>query len=419
MKLGRIAAALAAIVLAANLRAVPLDAQMAAPPETDKTVAAGNAFGFRLLHTLLGEGDKDNIVISPLSVSLALAIVFNGAGGTTRDAMAQTLGIAALDDKQVNAASRQLLEFLAKADPAVQLQIANALWVKAGFDLNSGFVERTRDYYEATAQSLDFSGNPAGSIKSINDWVSDHTHGKIPTILDKVSRQTRLVVTDAVYFKGPWSRPFDTKMTTTRAFHLTDGSRVMTPMMDQVGRYPYLETPDLQAIRLPYGNRRFEMYIFLPRKSPERSGHAGSIAHFVRSLNENTWNDWTTRMSGANRGRIVLPRFELNYSRNLSDALKSMGMAVAFDPGRADLSHIPAAPAPLWIDFVQHKTYFKVDEQGTEAAATTAVGVVSSAVMAGPPPFEMVVDHPFFCAIAEHDSGAILFAGMITNPAVH
>lgn len=418
MKNSWIIAALVAIALSTAGLVIAASAEMpqsSAP--TEKVVAAGNDFGFRLLHSLIAAGDEDNIVVSPLSVSIALAMVFNGAGGSTKEAMARTLGVAALDEGQVNGANHQLLETLQKADPAVQLQIANALWVKAGFALSASFVDQTRDYYDATAQSLDFYGDPESAVKAINAWVDHNTHGKIPTIVDNLSRQTRLVLTDAVYFKGRWSRPFEAKATQTRSFHLRSGASVMTPMMVQGGKYPYLETPDFQAIRLTYGSGRFAMYIFLPRESPAASKRGSAMSRFLKSLDEAHWNDWINRMSSGSEGSIVLPKFELRYSKGLKDALTSLGMGVAFDPDRADLSQIPAKPIRLWIDFVQHKTYIKVDEEGTEAAAVTAVGVVASAIVARPRPFEMIVDHPFFCAITERDSGAILFAGLITNPA--
>lgn len=409
--------ALAAIALSLACFTAASTETPESPGSSDKVVAAGNDFGFRLLYTLIAAGDEDNIIVSPLSVSIALAMVLNGAGGSTREAMARTLGIASLDEGQVNSANHQLLDTLRKADPAVQLKIANALWVKTGFALSTSFVDQTRDYYDASAQSLDFYGDPAAAVKTINAWADRNTLGKIPTIVDRLSRQTHLVLTDAVYFKGRWSRPFDQKATQSRPFYLRDGASVMTPMMTQKGEYPYLETPDFQAIRLTYGGGRFAMYIFLPRESPGASKHGSAISRFLKSLDQAHWNDWTSRMRGGSEGLIVLPRFELRYSKGLKDTLTSMGMGVAFDPQRADLSRIPAEPIKLWIDFVQHKTYLKVDEEGTEAAAVTAVGVVASAVVAKPKPFEMIVDHPFFCAITERDSRAMLFAGVITNPA--
>ena len=416
MKLATITAALALMLFAPAFDAVCVSAQVAATPAaTGKLVTANNDFGFRLLHSLLAQGDEDNVVISPLSVSLALGIVFNGAGGVTRDAMAHTLGISSLSDQQVNGESHQLLDSLAKADPAVQLQIANALWVRSGFALNPEFVERTREYFDATVRALDFAGDPQASVKIINDWASDHTHGKIPGIIDRLNPQTRLVVTDAVYFKGSWTHLFDKKLTRPRAFYLPGGTTVTTPMMEQSGRYPYFETPDFQAVRLAYGHGHFDVYLFLPRKSPSAQGHG--LSHFLASLDETNWNEWTNRMSGSNEGKIVLPKFELNYSRRLNQQLESMGMGVAFDPDHADLARIAAQSAKLWIDFVQHKTYIKVDEQGTEAAAVTAVGIGLMAVMSDSRPFEMIVDHPFFFAITEHDSGSILFTGIVTNPA--
>jgi serine protease inhibitor len=383
---------------------------------TYKVVAAGNDFGFRLLRQLITSGDSDNVIISPLSVSLALAMVYNGAGGSTREAMARTLEIAAIGDDLVNSASHQLLGSLRKADRAVQLQIANALWVESGFALSPTFVDHTQNFYDATARSLDFSGDPATAAAVINAWVNRNTRGKIPTIIDKLSQQTRLVLTDAVYFKGRWSQPFHQKATATRAFYLRSGGSVMIPMMLQSGDYGYLETPDFQAIRLPYGKDRFDMYVFLPRKSRAIANYGAAASGFLKSLDQTQWSAWVSGMSSSREGTIVLPKFELRYAVGLNDALKSMGMGVAFDPAHADLSRITGRPAQLWIDFVRHKTYLKVDEEGTEAAAATAVGVVGAAVMARPHPFEMIVDHPFFCAIAERDSGAVLFAGIIANP---
>jgi serine protease inhibitor len=238
-------------------------------------------------------------------------------------------------------------------------------------------------------------------------WVNEKTHAKIPRILNDVSPATVVVLTDAVYFKGRWSAPFDPKKTESRVFHLQTGATVNAPMMTQSGEYPYFENKDFQAIRLPYGNDRFAMYIFLPRKP-------GGLPGLLRALDQPHWNQWTGQL-GRRKGRIVLPKFESMYSQRLDHALKSMGMEIAFQHD-ADFSRIHPPPPLLQISEVEHKTYVKVDEEGTEAAAATSVGIVAMAIVASPPPFEMVVDHPFFCAIAERESRALLFAGVVTDP---
>ena len=396
--------------LTAMLFALPwrtANAQPGATPPTEMASAI-NDFGLRLLRTLT-DGSDANVMVSPLSVSLALAMTYNGAAGTTRTAMAETLGITAISVEQFNRSNRSLLEGIQKADPAVQIEIANALWLQSGFPIDPGFMRLSHDFFDAAPESLDFAGNPQQAARHINDWVKQRTQGKIPEIIKDLSRSTVLVLTDAVYFKGRWTVPFDQKETKPRSFHLPGGRSVTVPMMAQRGEYRYLDTDSFQAIRLPYGHDQFAMYIFLPRQS-------SGLADLLRSFDQQHWNQWLTELH-TDKGQIALPRFELTYGRKLNDALTAMGMGVAFGP-EADFSRIHPPPGRLRINDVEHKTYIKVDEEGTEAAAATSVGIVALSVRAMPP-FEMIVDHPFFCAIVEQHSGAMLFAGVVTNPIQH
>ncbi len=380
-----------------------------AQPPTAGIDTAINDFGFRLLSALAPASER-NTIISPLSVSLALAIAYNGAVGETKDAMARTLTLGPLREAELNRGSRELLMTLERADPAVQMEIANALWAQSGFSINPGFIRLSKSFYKATVDHVDFAHDPQRAADTINAWVDRKTHGKIPTIIRSPERTARLVITDAVYFKGRWTSPFDQKATATKPFYLQEGGSVPVPLMAQSGKYPYFETDHFQAIRLPYGNRRFAMYIFLPR------GKDGLPA-LMGSLDGAHWRQWTAKLV-ERKGSISLPRLRLTYARSLNDALKSMGMAPAFDSTRADLSLIHPPPPPLFIQDVQHKTFIELDEEGTRAAAASSVQMgVTMALTKEPPPFEMVVDHPFFCAIAEQQSGTLLFAGIVTNPA--
>jgi serine protease inhibitor len=375
------------------------------PTSSAEVAPAINDFGLRLLRTLT-DGSGANMIVSPLSVSLALAMTYNGASGTTRTAIAETLGVAAISAEQFNRSNRSLLDRLQKADPAVQIEIANALWLQLGFPIDPGFLRLNHDFFDAAPESLDFAGNPQQAASHINDWVKQRTQGKIPEIIKDLSRSTVLVLTNAMYFKGRWTVPFVQKATKPRSFHLP-GDRVVTvPMMAQRGEYHYLETDSFQAIRIPYGHDQFAMYIFLPRRST-------GLPDLLHSLDQQHWNQWLPKLL-THKGQIVLPRFELTYGRKLNDALTAMGMRVAFGQ-EADFSRIHPPPGWLRINDVEHKTYMKVDEEGTEAAAATSVGIVARAVI-NAPPFEMIVDHPFFCAIVEQHSGAMLFAGVVTNP---
>jgi serine protease inhibitor len=359
-----------------------------APPAStpvDKVAAAANDFGFRLLHALLNASKDGNLVISPLSVSLALGVAYNGAGGGTRTAMARTLGGSAFRDDDMNTGNRDLLETLRKADPAVQLDIANALWLPAGSGFKPAFIKLSHDFYQAEAETLNFHGDPDGAARTIN------------------------------VFKGKWTAPFDKKKTNPRRFFLQGGGSVMTPMMTQAGGYAYFETDTFQAIQLTYGNGLFVMYVFLPRKRAGLSD-ADDLSTFLRPLDEKHWTEWNHKFVYFVKGTIILPKFEVKYRKRLNDALESLCMGAAFDPSEADFSQIPVTPAQLWIDAVEHKTYVKVDEEGTEAAAATGVDLLTLGSFRKPLPFQMIVDHPFFCAIAERGTGALLFAGVITDP---
>jgi len=374
-------------------------------------VAASNGFGFRLLQSLKA-GQAGNIIVSPVSLAMALAMTQNGAAGGTRAAIAKTLGVAAMSASEMNRANRQLLQLLGHADPSVQLDIANALWLQSGFAIEPDFVRVNRESYDAEVRNVDFQGHPDAAAQDVNDWTTLRTHRRIAKIIEPDSR-LRFVVTDAVYFKGRWTEPFDKKETRPRRFYPLNRGPADIAMMRQTGEYHYFADVELQAIRLSYGNSRFVMYIFLPRPP------LGRLARFVERLTTQRWSDWTTKLAASEeqRGEIVLPRFERRWGQKLNDELIRMGMGIAFG-SEADFSRAHQPPPPLQLSFVIQKTFMKVDEEGTEATAASAVGAVATS-MAAPrgEPFEMIVDHPFFCAVTEQQTGAVLFAGAITNPA--
>jgi serine protease inhibitor len=373
---------------------------------TAAVAVADNDFGFRLLRTLNANGTATNLIVSPISVSQALTMTYNGARGSTRTAMARTLGIGAMNDAQLNASNRQLLEALHKADPDARLEIANALWLRESLAINPEFVALNKDYYGADVRSVDFAGDPQRATEIINAWVSRNTQGKIPSIVGRLETDTALVLTDAVYFKGGWSEVFDPQESKPRTFFGPDGKSATAPMMEQDGFYSYLETNDFQGIRLAYGNGQFAMYVFLPRAK-------NGLAKLLKSLDESHWAKWTKKFASSN-GTIVLPKFEVRYGEKLNAVLEAMAMGVAFDK-EADFSGITRSP--IYISDVEHKTYVKVDEKGTEAAAATAVVTrFMSAIVGTGKPFRMIVDHPFAFAIAERGTGAILFVGTVVDP---
>ncbi|MGH7916625.1 MAG: serpin family protein [Candidatus Binataceae bacterium] len=420
------AVTLTCLLASIGLVALAITAPVARAADVSSTDASGlaksdNGFGFRLLGALLGDQTTGNVIISPFSVAQALTMTYNGARGTTETAMARTLGLESQRHgrsagaqgtghrESLSVANRQLLDELKRADPKVQLAIANALWIKKTFAIRPAFVRENQEFYDATVQKLDFASDPGPAAEIINTWVNRNTHGKIPTIVEGLHRDTTLVLTDAVYFKGRWSDQFNPRVTAPRPFHLAGGKTESIPMMARTSSYLYLENQELQAIRLPYGNGRLAMYVLLPRK-------ADGVAELAQSLDENKWDRLINSLD-EDEGTIILPKFELKYGELLNGALKAIGMGVAFEPGKADFSGI-SADRRVYISDVQHKTYVKVDEEGTEAAAATSVTARATAmVRPAKPPFKMIVDHPFCFVIAERDTGAILFVGVVHNPA--
>jgi serpin B len=370
--------------------------------------SATDDFGFRLLKAL-AKDPKQNTIISPLGIAMAFAMAYNGAAGATKKEMAKTLGLGALSDDDINRSNHYLMHPPAKADPAEQPEIANALWVQKDFPINPDFRSVCESFYDASVASLNFVGDPKGAAAEINSWVDKNTHHRIPVIVGEIQPDTRLILTDAVYFKATWSFPFRKAETQPRPFHLMNGDSSQAAMMDQSEKFSYLENQNFQAIRLPYGNEgRFAMYVFLPRK-------VAGLPDFLRSLDESHLTRWQSQFD-ENRGEIALPKFETTYSEQLNDTLKAMGMRLAFDDRKADFSRIPLHPTPatpLFISDVEHKTWMKVDEEGTEAISISGFkGTLSRTSH----PFVMIVDHPFFFAITEQQSGALLFAGVVMDP---
>jgi serine protease inhibitor len=378
------------------------------PTITRRVSSAMDDFGFRLLKAL-AKDTKRNTIISPFGVATAFAMAYNGAAGATKREMAKTLDLGSLSDDDINRANHSLMHSLGAADPEVQPEIANAVWVQKDYPLNPNFRTVCESFYEARASNLDFAGDPKGAEAEINSWVDKYTHHRIPVLAKEVDSHTRLILTDAVHFKGAWSSKFKKEDTRTRPFHLLGGGSRDTAMMEQTADFLYLENKDFQAIRLPYGNERYAMYVYLPR---EMAG----LTIFLRLLDEKHWKQWTEQFASRTT-KIVLPKFETAYGQQLNNVLKEMGMRSAFEPMAADFSWIPLNPTPanaLYISDVEHKTWVKVDEEGTEAAAATSIQAELLALIGTSN--VMTVDHPFFFAITEEQSGALLFAGVVMDP---
>lgn len=372
----------------------------------ERLVKANTDFGFDLFAELARrEGDKD-LFVSPLSVAMALAMTYNGASGQTRDAMAEVLGLEQLSLEEVNQANAALRQSLQGLGTGVELSIANSLWARQGVDFKEDFLERNRQHYGAEVASLDFNSPDAPG--TINQWVDRNTRGKIKQIVDQIDPDTVMFLINAIYFNGKWSQSFDKAMTRDRPFHLPDGSEKQHPMMSRSGKYPYLKGEGFQAVSLPYGDGRTSMYVFLPDE-------ASSLDEFLQGLDAESWANWMSRFKQT-EGDVVIPRFKSEYEVSLNDALKALGLEVAFDPDRANFEGMRAIPPRLYIQQVKHKAVVDVNEEGTEAAGVTSVIVGITSAQQPQERFSFVADRPFFFAIRDNQTGSVLFMGTVVDP---
>ncbi|HVZ37654.1 MAG TPA: serpin family protein [Candidatus Kapabacteria bacterium] len=372
-------------------------------------VAADNGFGMMLLTRLHEAQPAENVVISPVSISMALGMTLNGARSETYDSMRATLGFAGLTQEEINTSYGSLMQLVTHLDSKVEVTVANSVWYDTRqLAVDTTFSRTLATYFNADTRGLDFSSPTA--VPAINGWVSANTKGKIPEIVTPpIDPSMVMFLIDALYFKGGWRAKFDPALTHDGTFTLADGSTVPCRMMSRSGGYRrrYGALNGITVVDLPYGNGRYSMTIVLPPSTQQLSG-------VIASLTPAVWSSWVDSLRDVgHEDEIELPKFTLRYDRKLNDALTSLGMGIAFSD-RADLSGIRAGHEPnnLTISEVRHKVYIDVDEEGTEAAAATSVGISTTSV-----PAPIRVNRPFILAIREQTTGAILFLGTVMNPA--
>lgn len=368
-----------------------------------KMVTADNQFGLELFKQLADTGFAvNNLMISPLSVSQALSMTYNGANGQTKTAFDQTLHFEGMSLADVNQSAHELTGALLTVDPKVVLEIANSIWYKQGFTVESNFVQQNQTYYDASVNALDFN-NPQ-SVNTINSWVDEHTNHKISKIVNQLNPQDRMLLINAVYFKGDWRNQFNKSTTQSAPFHLENGVSVNVQMMHATGKYPIYENDMIDALEMPYGRGNFSMVVLLPREGYR-------VQDVLDSLNADVWNLWEDGFIPMEDVPVSFPKFEFRYEKSLNRVLSTLGLSNAFSDV-ADFSGI-SKQEKLLISNVQHKTYIKVDEEGTEAASVTSVTVFTKSAGPGMP---FVADHPFVFLIKEKYTHAILFIGVVANP---
>ena len=401
--------AIAVVTSCSDRSALPTNSQVIVDPmanlspSQERLLQASNTFGFTLFHQVNSSAYPDsNIFISPLSVSYALGMTYNGASGATREAIGRTLEMSGMTTEDFNASYQSLTKLLCGLDEHVAFEIANSIWYRLGFPVKPSFIELNRVFFDALVRDLDFELST--SADTINGWVSDKTHGRIDNVIDPpIDPSVVMFLINAIYFKGDWTVPFDSTSTRAGEFQLRDGGHVACQMMATDTVFRYTEDNLLQAVELSYGNKDFAMGILLPKADV-------TLDQVIDALTLDYWRALRLDLT-EQRVMITLPKLKFGYAVKLNDALIAMGMGVAFDPKQADFDNITET-VDLYISKVLHKSFLQIDEKGTEAAAVTVVVIEITAV-----PCPMVtVDHPFLFVIYEKVSGTILFMGKVVTP---
>ncbi len=395
-------------------RAVEADSARARPgpaPEIDadtKSVIEGNNAFALDLYAQLRKGEEGNLFFSPYSISAALAMTYAGARGDTEAQMAKVLHFK-LEQLLLHAAFRALNDRVlgGKKERAYQLHVANALWGQKGHRFLDFYLELVRANYGAGLRQVDFMRATEEARQRINAWVEEQTQDKIKELIKRgiLDRLTTLVLTNAIYFKGNWASRFDVKQTRDEPFTLLDGKKVNVPMMHQAAKFKYVGDKSVQTLELPYVDDELSMIVLLPRKGD-------GLPALERSLTKNNLAKWLSGLR-EQEVEVALPRFKSTWACELQNELKSMGMTDAFSLPAADFSGM-TGEQDLLIDKVIHKAFVDVNEEGTEAAAATAVVAKLKSVPVTPAVFR--ADHPFMFLIRDNRSGSILFLGRLMSP---
>jgi serpin B len=392
-----------------------LPAPVEAPADAKLAAGAVNAFAADLYSQLRAQ--TGNLVVSPYSVALALAMTRLGAEGTTGQELGTVLHLPLGGKTDEVAAFKHLTESVVtpprSAKPRPELSVANSLWLEQGHPWKKPFLDAARGSFRAGVFDVNFRGNPEGARRSINQWVEKETHNRITDLVPPqgVTTLTRMVLANAIYFKARWAESFKKEDTRTEDFTLANGQKVRAALMHRRGDFRIWETDGFQVLKVPYDGKATSMYVFLPRTPdglPQLEGQLDA-AHLV---------EWTTIMGGG-EVKVWLPRFKFTVPTELAEVLQQLGVREAFGPG-ANFKGMTDHPEGLVISRVIHKAFVETDEVGTEAAAATAVialaGAAPVAQMPPPPVREFRADHPFLFVIKHEPTGAVLFVGRVLNP---
>ncbi|WP_243347430.1 serpin family protein [Parabacteroides sp. FAFU027] len=372
-------------------------------------ISSSNRFCFDYFKLLSAAKKDTNVTFSPISAHAALSMLINGADGTTKQEIKDALRISTMSDPEINESFKSLKEYLLQVDNSVTLNIANSVWARLELHIKSSFANTLRNFYSAEVQSLDFSGT--GAVKTINNWVSNQTKGKIPTIIDdqKIASDVVMYLLNAVYFKSDWKTKFDKAKTQKAGFTKDDGSVIQVDMMqsEKMEAWMYYDN-SVQFIDIPFGNGGYSFTVIMPNG-------AKTLDEFIGEFdNDKLQTILAKEPAASSEPRYVslkMPKFNFSFNRDMNDLLKTMGMKRAFTD-TAELPSLFEEQLPLSVSKVKQKTFVQIDENGGEAAAVTSVEITVTSVGPG----FITVDRPFLFLIREKNSNTILFIGKVHHP---
>ena len=370
----------------------------------DEAVEANSRFAFDILRAVYGLDAEGNVFLSPASISMALAMTWNGANDNTKAEMARVLGFEGVEDMIINAGFAYLVNVLNQDSEGITTDLANSIWIREGFTVLDAFKKINSDYFAAQIEELDFSKDDAADI--INGWVKDNTNGLIESIVDdKIDPATVMFLINTIYFKGNWQVEFDPDKTYEADFMVNGKPSGKADMMSDKKTALYHDAGEYKILSLPYGKGGMFMDLVLPAEGTPMDS-------FINQFGYEEYMDAISKASEKNDVIMAIPKFKTEYELSLKDALVTLGMEEAFT-GAADFTKMNEG-GNLFIGDVRHKTYIDMNEKGTEAAAVTSVEIKLTAVMN---PIEFIADRPFLYMIREAETGSILFTGVFNTPA--
>jgi len=368
-----------------------------------KIVSSSNQLGIELL-PIIDADDNGNTFISPMSLFMALSMVYNGADGVTKTEIAKVLKAEGIDVDEMNQANASLMSILHSDSEEIQLTIGNSIWLNENYQFQDQFAQDNQDYFNAEIQEIDIL-DPT-SADTINDWVSNSTNNKIEEIVENpLNTNLVTILINAIYFKGNWQFEFDEKDTELGAFHLEDGTKKDIQLMTLNENLAYLENENFQAVTLPYGDGEMSMNVFLPKENY-------TLEEFKTILTSDNLMKWNSEFN-RQLVNLKLPKFQIEFKVILKETLEKLGMPSAFDSENANFTNMIQEGSQIYISEVKQKTFIDVNEEGTEAAAVTTI---EAEVASAPQQLYMEVNRPFFITITDEKSDAILFMGSISNP---